>query len=698
MKNTHRRTWPDWLIAIALFAVALAVYDATLTPSLSYKSPDGNELVTMAYTLGLAHSTGYPLYTWLGKLFTYLPIGDVAHRVNLMSATLGAGAVALTYAILLHLTRRRLTSALTALIFAFSLTFWSQTGIAEVYAPNMFMVALMTLVLLKWAEAEEKATAPPSGSPRGGEGDAPSWRPLALRPWKPTLLFWTFALLLGLSLGTHMSNLGFAPAIALFVLLVNWRLIYRRPLVLLVGAGWFFVGVAQFLWLPYKATTLNDPFMVRNAPQTLEGIYRYTLGAFPQFKFAFPLSAIPDRIVIYLWMLAQQYSVLAIPLGLYGLAELLVQRPKRFFLLAGMYLVHVWFFVQYRVFDLDVFFIPAHWLFVLFVGFGLHRLIGYAVALCGLIPWGGLARFARLAVQGGLAAVLCLAVVVELRANWDRNDYSEDTAIVEFYDNVFEVLPQGSVLMGRRGVFGFDMFYWRLVYDVRPDVAIPVLDNSRPDPWAVREGVVYTTERAQQGRRNPWTSTDQLPQEAWYVPVLFGRAAASPRAKSLTLYRVSVEPPQLTVKEADANPLHASGARLAGLELVGYDLDTAEARPGGRLHVRLYWRVLDGARPRALIATSLGDMPLEAHSLGLGDLARYVQTVRPDRDELVVEDYWIVLPYQAQEGTYPLEIALQDPFRRQPVTETITLQEVEIGEALGSELSALSYQSVRDDR
>jgi len=71
-----------------LAGVSLLIYNATLTPSLSYKSPDGNELATIPYVLGLAHSTGYPLYTWLGKLFTYLPIGDVAHRINLMSAVL----------------------------------------------------------------------------------------------------------------------------------------------------------------------------------------------------------------------------------------------------------------------------------------------------------------------------------------------------------------------------------------------------------------------------------------------------------------------------------------------------------------------------------------------------------------------------------------------------------------------------------
>ena len=46
----------NWVIALLVFTLALAVYNATLTPSLSYKSPDGNELATIPYILGLAHT------------------------------------------------------------------------------------------------------------------------------------------------------------------------------------------------------------------------------------------------------------------------------------------------------------------------------------------------------------------------------------------------------------------------------------------------------------------------------------------------------------------------------------------------------------------------------------------------------------------------------------------------------------------
>jgi len=656
MEQLWKRRWPDLGIALALFTTALAVYNATLTPSLSYESPDGNELITVAATLGLAHSTGYPLYTWLGKLFTFLPVGDVAHRVNLMSAVLGASSVVGLYLLLRHLTHpdrpgeawatwtSRLASAFTALLFAFSRTFWSQTTIAEVYAPNALMVTLTLGLLLGWGRKLER-----------GE--------------RSFLAPFVFALIFGLSLGTHMSNLGFAPAFALFVLLVGGRRLLSGRWLLAAGLG-FLLGAAQFLWLPYKASTLTDRMMLRSAPNTLEGFYRYTLGAFPQFKFAFPLAAIPDRIVIYLDLLAQQYGLWGIGLGILGMWVLLFRRPRRFFLLIGMYLVHVWFFIQYRVFDLDVFFIPAHLLYALFIGVG--------------TAW-GLLRLGRWAARGGrrwaLAGLLVvgmgLAVVHQVQANWAANDHSQDTAINDFYTHVWEMLPEGSVLLGRSGVFGYDMFYWRLVYHVRPDVVLPHLPTPNPRPEALANRPLYTTIRLDlpQAGRGPWAlPRDLIPSDAWYIPILVGGGGAGARERpgqGLILYQVSRTPPDLVV--TDAEPATRVGASLGGLTLVGYDLAETTVEPGGLLHLTLYWRMEEPGR--YLIVTGLGDQTLETHELGFGNLQRYVHEHHPPRDGLIVESYTIAIPSTLESGVVPLRVGLASPWEGGS-QEGIALEEV----------------------
>ncbi len=653
-----RSAWTDLLIAGLVLVTSLAVYNATLTPSLSYESPDGNELATVCYTLGLAHSTGYPLYTWLGKLFTFLPIGDVAHRVNLMSATLGAGGVALLYAIVRMLTSgfgpraaSQLASAFAALSFAFSRTFWSQTGIAEVYAPNVFMGALTLLLLLLWARTEERHRARPAGGPWWRQF-VPSRRSLALLA--------AFGLCFGLSLGTHMSNLGFAPGFALFILLISWRTAVSPVGVAAAGSG-FALGLLQFLWLPLRASTLTDRAMRERAPTTLRGIYNYTLGAFPQFKFAFPLVAIPDRIVIYLDFLRQQFGLLGIALGLLGMGVLLWWRPKRFFLVVGMYLFHVWFFVQYRVFDLDVFFIPAHLLYAIFMGVGVAWLIGWLFSAVGQRRW-------RAALVVGLALLLALPVGRELRANWEANDTSHDTAVNDFYENVFELLPERAVLLGRSGVFGYDMFYYRMVYDVRPDVVMPHLSDPDVDPGQLDGREIYTTIRldSREAGRGPWAlPRGLLDRGAWHVPVLFGgsgQGGSGPGVRQLVLYRVTDQAPRLVVPEREADPQHDVRQLAAGWVLLGYDLESSEVRAGETLHLTTYWRA--AASPQQVtLSTRLGDVALETHELGMGNLQRAAREVLPLRQGVVVEDYAVVVPRQAEPGSTTLSMGVGLPFR-----------------------------------
>ncbi|NIV35999.1 MAG: DUF2723 domain-containing protein, partial [Anaerolineae bacterium] len=71
----------DLLLVVVLFAASLALYVHTLAPSVATLFDDSLEFPLVSYRLGIAHPTGYPLYTLLGKLFTLAPWQDVAWRV-----------------------------------------------------------------------------------------------------------------------------------------------------------------------------------------------------------------------------------------------------------------------------------------------------------------------------------------------------------------------------------------------------------------------------------------------------------------------------------------------------------------------------------------------------------------------------------------------------------------------------------------
>jgi len=320
-----------------------------------------------------------------------------------------------------------------------------------------------------------------------------------------------------------------------------------------------------------------------------------------------------------------------------------------------------WFFVQYRAFDIDVFFIPAHFVLSIFIGGAIHGLL-HGVTLLGR-SGAGPRRALAAAATAGLALFLVLGLAREVRANWAANDYSGDTAINDFYENVFQLLPPDSALLGRGGVFGYDMFYFRLVYGYRPDVAMPMIDSPRPAPRELAGRAVYTTEPGGGRGGGPWSPPPGLVSAgSWSVPLLLGQGGlrgmalgdARAQGRPLVLYVSQSRPPDLIVDHAEA--VTAVGRQLGSLELVGYDLDDGMAVPGGRLHLRFYWRA--GEVPRFLVGTWLGETPLETHELGLGNLARYVREVRPLRNGIVVEDYWVVLPSTLAPGEYPLEVGL----------------------------------------
>jgi hypothetical protein len=59
---------------------------------------------------------------------------------------------------------------------------------------------------------------------------------------------------------------------------------------------------------------------------------------------------------------------------------------------------------------------------------------------------------------------------------------------------VWEYLPEEAALITPRQ--GYEAFYWRMVYETRPDVLLPFLQNPQPAPADLSGRDVYATERA----------------------------------------------------------------------------------------------------------------------------------------------------------------------------------------------------------
>ena len=73
------------IFALACALAAFTIYLLTLAPTVWFI--DSGELAAVAATLGIAHPTGYPLFTLIGHVFYMLPISSSEiYKLNLMSA------------------------------------------------------------------------------------------------------------------------------------------------------------------------------------------------------------------------------------------------------------------------------------------------------------------------------------------------------------------------------------------------------------------------------------------------------------------------------------------------------------------------------------------------------------------------------------------------------------------------------------
>jgi len=265
----------------------------------------------------------------------------------------------------------------------------------------------------------------------------------------------------------------------------------------------------------------------------------------------------------------------------------------------------------------------------------LYQLIQRFLPGCMLKPS---ARRAGWIITAAGLAVLCIRPIL---LNWDHNNFSKDTAINDFYANVWDILPQDSALITPGGVFGYDAFYWQMVYGIRPDVVLPTLPTPDPDRETLKGRDTYATTRALQGNHGPGAlPPGLLDGNLWEIPILLGEQpdVQTGKRQSLVLYLLTDTPPRLT---AD-NPAYAN----------------------------TLWNLRPGQRPPR-VEISLGDQNLAQYEVGFGNLARYHREVGIKPTDMIIDEFDLVIPSTVPAGDWDIKISTVDFLSQN--TDTIRL-------------------------
>ena len=380
--NLSPLTRLDAALAPLLGLVSLTLYVRTLAPGLLYG--DSGEFQTVVYSLGMTHPTGYPIYVLMGRLFTLLPIGDLAWRVNLFSAALGALTVACVYLIVRMFSGWRLAAVAAALALAVAPLFWYFSVITELYVPACAFLSGVLLFLLLWRQTGR-------------------W------PWLAAS-----ALLGGLSLGVHSSVALAAPGVLVYLALTTRS---RREWIAAICGALLGVALAFAAFLALDAVNADAGYYHATVKPSL-GVWEmserdfdspferlqflYAAKQFNYAMFADPAASMPFIAGIYRDVLGMVFAPLSLVLMGIGLIGLFFPRWREGLLLLLGWGVQMVFITNYDIFDVVVFFVPTYIFLALWIGTGLG-------ALMQALAW-GVKRLGR--EKGAVPAAALLGVIV----------------------------------------------------------------------------------------------------------------------------------------------------------------------------------------------------------------------------------------------------------------------------------------------
>jgi hypothetical protein len=378
------------------FLLPLAVYLSTACSTVY--NLDSAEFSAAAHVLGIVRATGYPLYLLLGKAFTSLfPVGEMAFRLNVMSAVCAAGTVVLLYQFLRRLVRQRAAALAASLLLAFSYYFWAQAVVAEVYTLHTLLVVIMWLALARWEQ-------------RRADG-----------------LLAVFALFYGLSFGNHMSTILLAPGFALFLLATAGKELFRPKRLLVLGLP-FLAGLGIYAYVPLRY--LAQPafnyagyydaagqFVALDMTRPANLWWLISGQGFQGLMFDYSMPELLDKAVQAAHRLWGNFLGIGLVPGLLGAWFQARRRPRHFGLLGLIFLANMAFFINYRVIDKETMFVTAYLVWAVWVGEGCAYLVRWVQGLRGL------EERRSPAWAWGLAAMALVALIV----NWPLVNIRTDT-------------------------------------------------------------------------------------------------------------------------------------------------------------------------------------------------------------------------------------------------------------------------------
>ena len=434
--------------SIASFFIPFIVYVTTLAPGLYFI--DTGELAAVCVKLGIAHPTGYPLFTILGSIFSKLPLGDYIYRLNIMCALLSSVTALVFYNMMyfilteLNLNKEQEKSTrfftdeknpLTAIIIsfsgamvlAFSSTFWNTSNSLEVYSLHVLLVVTVMFLFLKAGNSYVK-----------GDNDLKHWL--------------IFAFVLGLSFTNHLSTIFLSVGFLYLYFAVNGfsKMSFRKIFYMIVP---FVLALSVYVYFFVRG---DNTVIAWGNPVTWDNFMRHVSGKqFSVWMFTSTGSA-SKQFSHFVNIYPKEFFYIPVIIAIFGIVETFIKQKRFFYFTLLLFVFNILYAINYDIHDIDTYFLLAFVVTSIWFALGLKFL------------------FAKMKISGLAAVSLSLIIpAFSIYGNYDENNLKNSHFVKEYTNNVFSSAREKSIIMSTQWDFWVSAsFYEQYVHNIRPDIIV----------------------------------------------------------------------------------------------------------------------------------------------------------------------------------------------------------------------------------
>ncbi len=376
------------ILLVCLIGVS-QLYLYTMFPA--FKNNDSPEIITAAYTLGICHPPAYPLFTMAAKVFSLLPVGSPAFRINSFVIFLAIIVLLLSYFIIKQIIFRifaredKIINFAGFFILALSFIFWNQAIEAKggIYILNLLLfgaLIYLSMELFKGFNPTTRKTPPVEA----GFDNAPGREHIRESPVKTgssTIKYlYLISYVFGLSLTNHWpSMIILLPVFGYLFFKYRGRIKLEN---IMTSALLLLAGFSPYLYLPIRSGN-SSIFVFMAWPNTWENFW-WTI-----FRTGYTGIVPPPSLHLYAYqikeffvLLFSNYSILwiLIPAGAY----IIYKKSKEiFYFYLGAFLIISIAVVFYNrseesmIWISDIFLMPAQYILMLFIISGMCLISGF---------------------------------------------------------------------------------------------------------------------------------------------------------------------------------------------------------------------------------------------------------------------------------------------------------------------------------